>query len=203
MRPVSRDVFACGPVGRFFRPVARPRHFQRSRKIVELRSVYCRSTGIGSEQNSKASSAWWPYSKVGLALPPFALNRLAKSLRCYGGRVGALAVSGNGDGEEPWSEDDLFDLDSALSFGARIEEIAVFLRREVDDVERKALERNRPNSANLGLIAPNRPNSRVDFVDPAASSEARKPQSAGARNPAPDGGTPAAHRDAQASGDGA
>jgi hypothetical protein len=54
-------------------------------------------------------------------------------------------MSGDGDGDEPWSEGDLFDLDSALSFGARIEEIAVFLRREVEDVERKALGRTRPN----------------------------------------------------------
>lgn len=84
-------------------------------------------------------------------------------------------MSGIGDAEEPWSEDDLFDLDSTLSFGARIEEIAVFLRREVEDVERKAFERNRPNSAKLGLTAPNRPNSlRVDFEKrPAASSEER------------------------------
>jgi hypothetical protein len=52
-------------------------------------------------------------------------------------------MSGNDDGDEPWSEDDLFDLDSALSFGACIEEIAVFLRREVEDVERKVFERNR------------------------------------------------------------
>jgi hypothetical protein len=64
----------------------------------------------------------------------------------------------NGDGEEPWSEDDLFDLDSALSFGANIEEIAVFLRREVEDVEQKAFKRNRPNSANPRPIVPNRPN---------------------------------------------
>jgi hypothetical protein len=56
-------------------------------------------------------------------------------------------MSGNDDGEDPWSEDDLFDPDSALAFGARIEEIAVFLRREVEDVERKAFERNRSNSA--------------------------------------------------------
>jgi hypothetical protein len=102
--------------------------------------------------------------------------------------VEALAMSGICDAEEPWSEDDLFDLDSTLSFGARIEEIAVFLRREVEDVERKAFERNRPNSAKLGLTAPNRPNSlRVDFEKrPAASSEERKPLSAGARNPPPD-----------------
>jgi hypothetical protein len=68
---------------------------------------------------------------------------------------GALAVGGNEDGDEPWSEDDLFDLDSALSFGACNEEIAVFLRREVEDVERKAFERDRPR--------------RVDFGDPTAS----------------------------------
>jgi hypothetical protein len=65
-------------------------------------------------------------------------------------------MSGIGDGEESWSEDDLFDLDSAHSFGARIEEIAVFFGREVEDVERKALERSLPNSAKLGLTAPNR-----------------------------------------------
>jgi hypothetical protein len=83
----------------------------------------------------------------------------------------------NGDGEEPWSEDDLFGLDSALSFGANIGEIAFFLRREVEDVERKAFKRNRPNSANPRPIVPNRPNSlAVDFeIRPAASSEATKP----------------------------
>jgi hypothetical protein len=70
-------------------------------------------------------------------------------------------MNGNEDGDEPWSEDDLFDLDSALSFGAPIEEIAVFLRREVEDVERKAFERNRPT--------------QVD-------SETRQPQSVGRAN---------------------
>jgi hypothetical protein len=95
-------------------------------------------------------------------------------------------MSGNGDGQAPWSEDDLSDLDSALSFRARIGEIAVFLRREVEPVKRNAFERNWSNSAKLGLKAPNRPNSlRVDFEErPTASSEARKPPSAGARNPA-------------------
>ena len=80
-------------------------------------------------------------------------------------------MSGDGGGEVPWSEADLFDRDSALSFGARIEEIAVFLRREVEDVERRAFERNRPNSAKP---TPDRPNRlRGDFEErPAASSEA-------------------------------
>jgi hypothetical protein len=59
-------------------------------------------------------------------------------------------MSGNHDGEESWSEDDLFDLDSALSFGACIEEIAVFLGREVEDVERKAFERNGPTQGRFG-----------------------------------------------------
>jgi hypothetical protein len=67
--------------------------------------------------------------------------------------VGALAMSGHEDGDEPWSEDDLFDLDSALSFGACIKEIAVFLRREVEDVERKAFERNRPTWVDCGDTA--------------------------------------------------
>jgi hypothetical protein len=71
-------------------------------------------------------------------------------------------MSGIGDGEESWSEDGLFGLDSALSFGARIEEIAVFLGRESRTLN--DFERNLPNSAKLGLTAPNIPNSlRVDF----------------------------------------
>jgi hypothetical protein len=46
-------------------------------------------------------------------------------------------------GQKPWTEDDLFDLDSALACGGDIEEIADFLTREVAEVERKASERNR------------------------------------------------------------
>jgi hypothetical protein len=72
-------------------------------------------------------------------------------------------MSGDGDGDEPWSDADLFDLDSTLSFGANIEEIALFLRREVADVERKAFERSRPSSANPGLTTPNRLN-RLSLV---------------------------------------
>jgi hypothetical protein len=45
-------------------------------------------------------------------------------------------------GQKPWTEDDLFDLDSALACGGDIEEIADFLIREVAEVERKASERN-------------------------------------------------------------
>jgi hypothetical protein len=48
------------------------------------------------------------------------------------------------DGEEPWSEDDLFGLESALAFAGSIEEIAIFLGREVKDVRRKASERGWP-----------------------------------------------------------
>ena len=48
------------------------------------------------------------------------------------------------DGEEPWSEDDLFGLESALAFAGSIEEIAIFLGREVQDVRRKASERGWP-----------------------------------------------------------
>ena len=44
-------------------------------------------------------------------------------------------------GQKPWTEDDLFDLDSALACGGDIEEIADFLTREVAEVERKASER--------------------------------------------------------------
>jgi hypothetical protein len=58
----------------------------------------------------------------------------------------------------------LFDLDSALSFGTRIEENAVLLGREVEDVERKAFERNLPNSAKLGLTAPNRTSKGKDVA---------------------------------------
>jgi hypothetical protein len=45
-------------------------------------------------------------------------------------------------GERPWTDDDLFDLDSALACGGDIEEIANFLTREIAEVERKACERN-------------------------------------------------------------
>ena len=46
------------------------------------------------------------------------------------------------DGAEPWSEDDLFSLDSGLAFGGDIEDIANFLGREVEEVRRKAWERD-------------------------------------------------------------
>jgi hypothetical protein len=52
----------------------------------------------------------------------------------------ACARSAN-DGTEPWSEDDLFGLDSGLAFGGDIEEIANFLGRDVEEVRRKASER--------------------------------------------------------------
>jgi hypothetical protein len=50
-------------------------------------------------------------------------------------------MKGNRDGEKPWSEDDLFDLDSALAWGGNIKDIADFLGRDVVEVERKASER--------------------------------------------------------------
>jgi hypothetical protein len=83
-------------------------------------SVCCRSIGIRREQSPEELSTGWPHSKIELAPPPFAPNRLAESFAWCGGRVGALAMRGNGDGEGG-----LKDLDSALSFGAGIEEIAV------------------------------------------------------------------------------
>jgi hypothetical protein len=51
-------------------------------------------------------------------------------------------MKGNRDGQKPWSEDDLFDLDSALACGGDIHDIADFLSRDVAEVERKAFERN-------------------------------------------------------------
>jgi hypothetical protein len=45
------------------------------------------------------------------------------------------------DDEKPWSENELFDLESALAFAGSIEEIAIFLRREIPEVRRKASER--------------------------------------------------------------
>jgi hypothetical protein len=55
---------------------------------------------------------------------------------------GRLRVKLNRVGQKPWTEDDIFDLDSALACGGDIEEIADFLTREVAEVERKASERN-------------------------------------------------------------
>jgi hypothetical protein len=58
------------------------------------------------------------------------------------------------DGEKPWSEDDLFDLDSALDWGGSIEDIADFLGRDVAEVRAKACERDLPKLSNPGPIAP-------------------------------------------------
>ena len=46
------------------------------------------------------------------------------------------------NGYEPWSEDDLFCLESGLAFGGDIEEIANFLGREVEDVRQMAWQRD-------------------------------------------------------------
>jgi hypothetical protein len=147
-----------------------------------LSSVCCRSTGIRTEQNSEPLFRMVAAFESRIGAAPVCAKSTRKVFRVL---WGALAMGGDDDGDEPWSEDDLFDLDSALSFGAHIEEIAVFLRREVEDVERKAFERTPQCSANPGLTTPNRLNRlSVDFEKrPAAPSEGRKPLSAGARNP--------------------
>jgi hypothetical protein len=59
----------------------------------------------------------------------------------YPSIVGSYAMKRNRVGPKPWTEDDLFDLDSALACGGDIEEIADFHTREVAEVERKASER--------------------------------------------------------------
>jgi hypothetical protein len=56
-------------------------------------------------------------------------------------------MKGNRDGQKPWSDDDLFDLDSSLAWGGDIHDIADFLSRDVAEVERKAHERNLPEPA--------------------------------------------------------
>jgi hypothetical protein len=56
-------------------------------------------------------------------------------------------MKGNRDGHEPWTEDDLFDLDSALACGGAINDIADFLSRGVAEVERKAYGLNLPEPA--------------------------------------------------------
>jgi hypothetical protein len=43
------------------------------------------------------------------------------------------------DGEKPWSEDDLFDLESALAWGGNIKDIADFLSREVGRFDKRLL----------------------------------------------------------------
>jgi hypothetical protein len=77
------------------------------------------------------------------------------------------------DGEKPWSEDDLFDLDSALDWGGTAEDIADFLGREVAEVQRKAAERKLPDLLAYG-IAPTIPVNpvagvRLDFEKPSPS----------------------------------
>jgi hypothetical protein len=110
---------------------------QRSRKRARLSSVCCRSTGIRTEQNSEPLFRMVAAFESRIGAAPVCAKSTRKVFRVL---WGALVMGGDDDGDEPWSEDDLFDLDSALSFGAHIEEIAVFLRREVEDVERKAFE---------------------------------------------------------------
>jgi hypothetical protein len=77
------------------------------------------------------------------------------------------------DGEKPWSEDDLFDLDSALDWGGTAEDIADFLGREVAEVQRKAAERNLPDLSTYGIVPtiPVNPvdGIRLDFEKPAPS----------------------------------
>jgi hypothetical protein len=63
-------------------------------------------------------------SRIGAA--PICAKSTRKVSRVLWWACVELAMSGNGDGEERWSKDDLFDLHSALSFGVRIEEIAFF-----------------------------------------------------------------------------
>ena len=50
------------------------------------------------------------------------------------------------DEDKPWSEMDLFDLENGLTRGDTIAELADFLMRREDEVERKAIE--------LGLLSP-------------------------------------------------
>jgi hypothetical protein len=45
--------------------------------------------------------------------------------------MGSFTMTGNRDGQKPWTEDDLFDLDSALACGGDIHDTADFLSREV------------------------------------------------------------------------
>ncbi len=71
---------------------------------------------------------------------------------------------GYGGGEKPWSEDDLFDLDSALDWGGSDEDIAVFLGRGVAEVRRKASKRDLPTLLNPGPIAPTVPVNPVSGV---------------------------------------
>ena len=77
------------------------------------------------------------------------------------------------DGEKPWSEDDLFDLDSALDWGGTAEDIADFLGREVAENQLKAAERNLPDLSTPGIVPaiPVNPvdGIRLDFEKPAPS----------------------------------
>jgi hypothetical protein len=96
-------------------------------------------------------------------------------------------MKGNSDGQKPWSEDELFDLDSALDWGGTAEDIADFLGREVAEVQRKAAERNLPDLLAYG-IAPTIPVNpvdgiRLDFQKPMPSAR-RKRQPTDAENPA-------------------
>jgi hypothetical protein len=53
---------------------------------------------------------------------------------------------GNRNGDDPWSETDLADLQNELELGATVEEIADFLSRDADEVKAKIDE--------LGYVQP-------------------------------------------------
>jgi len=83
-------------------------------------------------------------------------------------------------GEEPWSEEDLFDLDSSLAFGGSFEEIAIFLRRDVEEVQRKASERNLPDVADPRPVGPASPRpigptSLVNLVERIGPDRGKRP----------------------------
>ena len=75
----------------------------------------------------------------------------------------------SGNGYKPWSEDDLFDLDSAFAWGGGIKEIARFLGREVPPVERKAWERDHLPMRRAGTASPSGPRRcpHASFLSPA------------------------------------
>jgi hypothetical protein len=93
--------------------------------------------------------------------------------RATGWAPGGTGMKEHRGGEKPWSEDDLFDLDSALDWGGTAEDIADFLGREVAEVQRKAAERSLPDLSTYGIV-PTLPVNpvdgvRLDFEKPAPS----------------------------------
>jgi hypothetical protein len=118
--------------------------FQVAERFRQQRKIHCHPPGLvfgcwlAIWQHSARASRRAGSCQIAAHFCAHSARKISVGAQC----MGSFTMKGNRDGQKPWSEDDLFDLDSALCCGGDIEDIADFLSREVVEVERKASERN-------------------------------------------------------------